>query len=65
LNKSVCSLIEGDNTSFENEPLNSLVTTGELGAFEHHGWWQPMDTLRDKRTLESIWKNRSAPWIMS
>jgi glucose-1-phosphate cytidylyltransferase len=65
LNKSVCSLIEGDNTSFENEPLNSLVTTGELGAFEHHGWWQPMDTLRDKRTLESIWENRSAPWIMS
>ncbi len=65
LSKEVCSLIEGDQTSFENEPLNALVGKGELGAFEHYGWWQPMDTLRDKRTLESIWENRSAPWLMN
>jgi glucose-1-phosphate cytidylyltransferase len=64
LNRQICSLIEGDQTSFENEPLNQLVAQGELGAFEHYGWWQPMDTLRDKRTLETIWQNRSAPWLM-
>lgn len=65
LGKEICSLIEGDNTVFEGEPLNQLVALGELGAFEHYGWWQPMDTLRDKKTLESIWENRSAPWLMN
>ena len=65
LNRKICFLIEGDQTSFENEPLNELVADGQLGAFEHYGWWQPMDTLRDKRTLESIWENSSAPWLMS
>lgn len=65
LNKEICSLIEDDQTSFEKEPLNKLVENGQLGAYEHHGWWQPMDTLRDKRTLEAIWENKSAPWIMS
>jgi glucose-1-phosphate cytidylyltransferase len=65
LQKEICSLIEGDQISFENEPLNTMVSKGQLGAFEHHGWWQPMDTLRDKRTLEAIWQNSSAPWIMS
>lgn len=65
INKEVCSLIDGDQTSFENEPLNKLVEQGQLGAFEHHGWWQPMDTLRDKRTLEAIWKNRTVPWLMT
>lgn len=65
LNKKICSLIEGDQTSFENEPLNQLVALGELGAFEHYGWWQPMDTLRDKRTLETIWTNSAAPWLMN
>jgi len=64
LNKQVCSLIEGDQTVFENEPLEKLVSLGQLGAFEHYGWWQPMDTLRDKRTLEAIWENSSAPWLM-
>ncbi len=64
LSKQICSLIEGDQTSFENEPLNLLVAQGELGAFEHYGWWQPMDTLRDKRTLETIWADRKAPWLM-
>jgi glucose-1-phosphate cytidylyltransferase len=65
LNRHICSLIEGDHISFENEPMNALVEIGQLGAFEHHGWWQPMDTLRDKRTLEAIWENSSAPWIMN
>lgn len=65
INKEVCSLIEGDHTSFESEPLNELVEQGQLGAFEHHGWWQPMDTLRDKRTLEAIWEKSAAPWLMT
>jgi glucose-1-phosphate cytidylyltransferase len=65
LSKQICSLIDGDQISFENEPLGKLVEERQLGAFEHHGWWQPMDTLRDKRTLEAIWENRSAPWLMT
>jgi glucose-1-phosphate cytidylyltransferase len=65
LKKEICDFIEGDLTSFESEPLNQLVSINELGAYEHSGWWQPMDTLRDKRTLETIWQNDSAPWIMS
>lgn len=64
LNKQVCSLIEGDQTTFENEPLNHLAAQGQLGAYEHEGWWQPMDTLRDKRTLQTIWETSSAPWLM-
>jgi glucose-1-phosphate cytidylyltransferase len=63
LNKKVCDYILNDSMSFENETLNELVTSGLLGAFEHNGWWQPMDTLRDKRTLESIWKRNEAPWL--
>jgi glucose-1-phosphate cytidylyltransferase len=65
LNKRILTYIKEDTTSFESEPLNQLVSLNQLGAFEHSGWWQPMDTLRDKRTLESIWKNNSAPWLMS
>jgi glucose-1-phosphate cytidylyltransferase len=63
LNKKVCSFIFGTTTSFESEPINKLVSIKELSAFEHHGWWQPMDTLRDKRTLESIWAKGEAPWL--
>jgi len=62
LNRKVCSFINDSNTSFESEPLNQLVALEQLTAFEHHGWWQPMDTLRDKRTLESIWNQGNAPW---
>jgi glucose-1-phosphate cytidylyltransferase len=62
LNKKVCSFISDSTTSFESEPLRQLVTLNELTAFEHDGWWQPMDTLRDKRTLESLWQKREAPW---
>lgn len=65
INREVCSLIDGDLTSFEDEPLNKLVEQKQLGAFEHQGWWQPMDTLRDKRTLEAIWENKAVPWLMT
>ena len=63
LNKKVCNYILDETTSFESEPLNHLVSIQELSAFEHHGWWQPMDTLRDKRTLVSLWEKGGAPWL--
>ncbi len=55
-------LIDGDATSWEGEPLTSLAATGELMAFEHQGFWQPMDTLREKSLLESLWQSGKAPW---
>jgi glucose-1-phosphate cytidylyltransferase len=64
LNKKVCEFISNSTTSFESEPLRHLVEIQELSAYEHHGWWQPMDTLRDKRTLESVWDKGEAPWLM-
>jgi glucose-1-phosphate cytidylyltransferase len=64
LNKKVCDFISDSTTSFESEPLGDLVKIQELTAFEHNGFWQPMDTLRDKRTLESIWDKGDAPWLL-
>ena len=64
LNKKVCDFISDSTTSFESEPLRDLVKIQELTAFEHNGFWQPMDTLRDKRTLESIWDKGDAPWLL-
>jgi glucose-1-phosphate cytidylyltransferase len=60
----VCEFIDEDSTSFEAEPLNALVDIAQLGAFKHSGWWQAMDTLRDKRTLEAIWQEKSAPCLV-
>lgn len=55
--------IEGDDTVWEKEPLESLANQGQLMAFEHDGFWQPMDTLRDKRILEELWASGNAPWL--
>lgn len=63
LNRKVCSYISDLTTSFESEPLKSLVEIQELTAYQHYGWWQPMDTLRDKRTLEELWQKGDAPWL--
>lgn len=54
--------IEGDTSSWEGEPLAELSEQGELMAFEHQGFWQPMDTLRDKNHLEDLWQSGQAPW---
>lgn len=62
LSPDVIDLIEGDQTVWEQEPLHRLAAGGELMAFEHHGFWQPMDTLRDKQQLESLWEKDAAPW---
>ena len=55
-------LIEGDQTSWEGSPLTELARSGQLEAFEHRGFWQPMDTLRDKNQLEELWATGRAPW---
>ena len=54
--------ISGDMTSWEVEPLSKIAEKGELMAFEHDGFWQPMDTLREKNLLEELWQNGKAPW---
>ncbi len=54
--------IASDNTAWEREPMAQLAASGELMAFEHHGFWQPMDTLREKNLLESLWSTGEAPW---
>jgi glucose-1-phosphate cytidylyltransferase len=54
--------IEGDATLWEKEPLQTLAASGQLAAFRHDGFWQPMDTLRDKNHLEALWEGGQAPW---
>ncbi len=62
LSPRVLDFIDGDHTSWESEPLEKLATMGELVAYEHNGFWQPMDTLRDKTQLEELWQSGRAPW---
>ncbi len=62
LSPKCLDLIEGDDTSWEGKPLTSLAADGQLVAFEHMGFWQPMDTLRDKIQLEELWDSGKAPW---
>ncbi|WP_415400179.1 glucose-1-phosphate cytidylyltransferase [Synechococcus sp. W4D4] len=62
LEPEVFDIIEDDSTVWESEPLQRLATTGRLSAFHHSGFWQPMDTLRDKQLLEDLWTNGTAPW---
>lgn len=58
----VIDLIDNDQTSWELEPMNALAAQGQLHAFEHSGFWQPMDTLREKNLLEELWQSGQAPW---
>jgi len=62
LNPNVLDLIEGDDTIWERKPLEKLAKDGQLQAFSHSGFWQPMDTLRDKTYLEELWVSGKAPW---
>jgi glucose-1-phosphate cytidylyltransferase len=55
--------LSGDDSILENEPLAQLSREGNLGAWKHSGFWQPMDTLRDKRLLEDYWSSGNAPWV--
>lgn len=62
LEPEVIDLIADDSTVWEQEPLEKLAQEGQLSAFKHDGFWQPMDTLRDKNKLEELWKANKAPW---
>ena len=62
LSPKCLNLINDDRTTWEAEPLISLASSGELMSFEHDGFWQPMDTLRDKTHLEELWESGQAPW---
>ena len=62
LSPKVIERIAGDNTLWEVEPLEGLARDGQLTAYHHNGFWQPMDTLRDKVLLESLWQAGKAPW---
>jgi glucose-1-phosphate cytidylyltransferase len=62
LSREVETYIDGDDTIWEREPLERLAGEGELRAFFHEGFWQPMDTLRDRQRLEELWAARVAPW---
>lgn len=62
LQPGVLDYIAGDSTLWEHEPLERLASEGQLRAFRHEGFWQPMDTLRDLRLLESLWSSGSPPW---
>ena len=55
-------LIPGDRTVWEEDTLAMLVDNGDLSAYRHHGFWQPMDTLREKKLLEDLWESNRAPW---
>ena len=62
LSPKVLKQVKGDQTSWENEPLANFAAMGELMAFRHIGFWQPMDTMRDKDQLENLWASGKAPW---
>ena len=62
LEPAVLDYVDGDETIFEREPLEGLAADKQLGAYRHPGFWQPMDTLRDKRALEELWATGRAPW---
>ena len=58
----ILDLIESDKTIFEQYPLQTLAKNGQLGAYKHSGFWQCMDTLRDKIYLNELWNSDKAPW---
>ena len=62
LEPEVLDYIEGDSTQFEKEPLERLAKDGQLMAYRHHGFWQCMDTVREKHILEELWRSGAAPW---
>jgi glucose-1-phosphate cytidylyltransferase len=64
LEPSAIDYISGDETLWEREPMERLASEGEMAAFQHAGFWQPMDTLRDKRLLEDLWARGKAPWAV-
>ena len=62
LEPKVFDYIEGDSTVWERKPLEKLAAENQLAAYKHSGFWQPLDTLRDKNSLEELWNSKKAPW---
>lgn len=62
LSRGVMDYIDGDETMWEKEPMENLAKDSQMAVFKHKGFWQPMDTLRDKQLLEQLWKSGEAPW---
>jgi len=62
LSPSVMKYIDNDNVAWERQPLETLASEGQLSAYQHKGFWQPMDTLRDKDMLNKLWSSGKAPW---
>ncbi|MBU0502527.1 MAG: glucose-1-phosphate cytidylyltransferase [Candidatus Margulisbacteria bacterium] len=62
LSPKVLDYIKDENVPFENDPVRKLAKSGELMAYKHDGFWQPMDTLREKKILEDLWETGAAPW---
>jgi glucose-1-phosphate cytidylyltransferase len=62
LSPSCLDFIEGDSSGWESKPLAELSAMGEMMAYEHRGFWQPMDTLREKNMLDELWRSNRAPW---
>jgi glucose-1-phosphate cytidylyltransferase len=62
LEPEIFDYIEGDSTQFEKEPLEELAKDGQLMAYKHSGFWQCMDTIRDRKLLQTLWDSGSAPW---
>jgi glucose-1-phosphate cytidylyltransferase len=62
LSPKIGTFIAGDDTAWERDPLERLAAQGQLGVHLHHGFWQPMDTLRDKMLLERLWASDAPPW---
>ena len=62
LEPNVLQLIDGHDTVWEKDPMEALAADGQLAAWVHRGFWQPMDTLRDKELLNSLWESGAAPW---
>ena len=62
LEPGVLDYVTGDDTVWEQQPLQELATDGQLNAWKHPGYWQPMDTLHDRNKLEELWRSGNAPW---
>jgi len=62
LEQGIFDYIEGDSTMWERGPMEKLASDGQLSAYKHFGFWKPMDTLRDKIDLETMWNSQKAPW---
>ncbi len=62
LSPDIGSYVAGDHTVWEQEPMRTLAAEGQLAAYRHEGFWQAMDTLRDRNQLEQLWSSGTAPW---